>query len=131
MDEVTEQVRSGSELVTHAHTALESIIVSSEKVLDRIRHVAAAGEEHAATSAQISETIESISAVTRSTAAGTTSIVEAAEHLTQLVELTHTHVARFRVGDDPGSRLGKVAPQPDELEDRIPVARRAAAVGAS
>ena len=131
MDEVTEQVRSGSELVTHAHTALASIIVSSEKVLDRIRHVAAAGEEHAATSAQISETIESISAVTRSTAAGTTSIVEAAEHLTQLVELTHTHVARFRVGDDPGSRLGKVAPQPDELEDRIPVARRAAGVGAS
>ena len=58
--------------------------------------------------------------------------MQAAEHLSHLVEVTHTHVARFRVGDDdPGSKLGKVAPQPDELEDRIPMARREAGVGAS
>jgi len=92
-------VRSGSELVSHAHAALASIIASSDQVLDRIRQVAAAGEEHAATSAQISETIERISNVTRGTASGTSSIVQAAEHLNHLVEVTQTHVARFRVGE--------------------------------
>ena len=123
MDEVTDQVKSGSELVSHAGAALASIIANSEKVLDRIRQVAAAGEEHAAASAQISETIERVSSVTRSTASGTTSIVQAAEHLNHLVEVTQTHVARFRVGDESGSEigseLGKTPPSPEELDDQL------------
>jgi methyl-accepting chemotaxis protein/ligand-binding sensor domain-containing protein len=97
MDEVTGKVKSGNELVSRAGAALGVIIANSDKVLDRIRQVAAAGEEHAATSAQISETIERISTVTRNAASGTTSIVRAAEHLNRLVELTQTHVTRFRV----------------------------------
>jgi methyl-accepting chemotaxis protein/ligand-binding sensor domain-containing protein len=100
MDDVTGQVRAGSDLVAHAHAALASIIANSDQVLDRIRQVAAAGEEHAATSAQISETIERISNVTRGTASGTSSIVQAAEHLNHLVEVTQTHVSRFRVGEE-------------------------------
>ena len=100
MDDVTGKVKSGNELVAHAGAALESIIANSDLVLDRIRQVAAAGEEHAATSAQISETIERISTVTRNAASGTTSIVRAAEHLNELVELTQTHVTRFRVGEE-------------------------------
>ena len=116
MDDVTGKVKSGNELVAHAGAALESIIANSDLVLDRIRQVAAAGEEHAATSAQISETIERISTVTRNAAAGTTSIVQAAEHLNQLVELTQTHVTRFRVGEEhlempaPVKRLPVPAP---------------------
>jgi methyl-accepting chemotaxis protein len=101
MDEVTGKVKSGTELVSHAGAALASIIKNSDEVLERIRQVAAAGEEHAATSAQISETIERISTVTRNAASGTTSIVRAAEHLNELVELTQTHVTRFRVGEEP------------------------------
>jgi methyl-accepting chemotaxis protein len=93
-------VRTGSDLVAHAHAALASIIANSDQVLDRIRQVAAAGEEHAAKSAQISETIERISNVTRGTASGTSSIVQAAEHLNHLVEVTQTHVSRFRVGEE-------------------------------
>ena len=99
MGEVTGKVKSGTELVSHAGAALASIIKNSDEVLERIRQVAAAGEEHAATSAQISEAIERISSVTRSAASGTTSIVQASEHLNDLVELTQTHVSRFRVGD--------------------------------
>ena len=100
MDEVTGKVKTGNELVSHAGAALAAIIANSDEVLDRIRQVAAAGEEHAATSAQISDTIERISTVTRNAATGTTSIVRAAEHLNHLVELTQTHVTRFQVGDE-------------------------------
>jgi methyl-accepting chemotaxis protein len=99
MGEVTGQVRSGNELVSRAGSALESIIANSDRVLDRIRQVAAAGEEHAATSAQISETIERISDVTRNTSSGTSSIVQAAHHLNHLVEVTQAHVSRFRLGE--------------------------------
>lgn len=88
MEGVTDKVRDGNELVARAGGALTSIIANSEKVLDRIRQVAAAGEEHAATSAQISETIERISGVTRNAATGTSAIVRAAENLTHLVEVT-------------------------------------------
>jgi len=123
MEDVTGQVRSGSELVSHAHAALASIIASSDQVLDRIRQVAAAGEEHAATSAQISETIERISNVTRGTASGTSSIVQAAEHLNHLVEVTQTHVARFRVGEDAAapSLASMSSPRRTSEQMEIPV----------
>jgi methyl-accepting chemotaxis protein/ligand-binding sensor domain-containing protein len=107
MDEVTGKVRSGTELVSHAGAALASIIKNSDDVLERIRQVAAAGEEHAATSAQISEAIERISTVTRNAASGTSSIVQASEHLNELVEITQTHVTRFRVGDGDSSAGGQ------------------------
>ncbi|MFL5608780.1 MAG: methyl-accepting chemotaxis protein, partial [Gemmatimonadaceae bacterium] len=123
MEDVTGQVRSGSDLVSHAHAALASIISSSDQVLDRIRQVAAAGEEHAATSAQISETIERISNVTRGTASGTSSIVHAAEHLNHLVEVTQTHMARFRVGEETaeGSRTSETTPRRVSDRENAPV----------
>jgi methyl-accepting chemotaxis protein len=111
MGEVTGQVRSGNELVSRAGAALESIIANSDRVLDRIRQVAAAGEEHAATSAQISETIERISDVTRNTSSGTSSIVQAAHHLNHLVEVTQAHVSRFRLGEG-AAPLPTPAPRP-------------------
>lgn len=79
MEGVIDKVRDGNELVARAGGALTSIIANSEKVLDRIRQVAAAGEGHAAT--------------------GTSAIVRAAENLTHLVEVTRAHVTRFRLDD--------------------------------
>jgi methyl-accepting chemotaxis protein len=99
MDDVSGKVQSGNALVERAGASLSAIIANSETVLDRIRQVAAAGEQHAATSAQISETIERISTVTRNAASGTTAIVQASENLNELVELTQTHVTRFRLGE--------------------------------
>jgi methyl-accepting chemotaxis protein len=119
MGEVTGQVRSGNELVSRAGAALESIIANSDRVLDRIRQVAAAGEEHAATSAQISETIERISDVTRNTSSGTSSIVQAAHHLNHLVEVTQAHVSRFRLGD---GAVPAPAPAPRSPRPSAPVA---------
>jgi methyl-accepting chemotaxis protein/ligand-binding sensor domain-containing protein len=110
MEGVTDKVRDGNELVARAGGALTSIIANSEKVLDRIRQVAAAGEEHAATSAQISETIERISGVTRNAASGTSAIVRAAENLTHLVEVTRTHVTRFRLEERTAPAVAPVSP---------------------
>jgi methyl-accepting chemotaxis protein/ligand-binding sensor domain-containing protein len=110
MGEVTGQVQSGNELVARAGGALDSIIESSERVLDRIRQVAAAGEEHAASSAQISETIERISSVTRNAAAGTSSIVQAAQHLNHRVEATQARLARFRLGEEASPPAFPAAP---------------------
>jgi methyl-accepting chemotaxis protein len=124
MGEVTGQVRSGNELVSRAGAALESIIANSDRVLDRIRQVAAAGEEHAATSAQISETIERISDVTRNTSSGTSSIVQAAHHLNHLVEVTQAHVSRFRLGESaapvPAPRPPRVSAPVRAPEEREP-----------
>ena len=124
MSEVTGQVRSGNDLVSRAGAALDSIIANSDRVLDRIRQVAAAGEEHAATSAQISDTIERISDVTRNTSAGTSSIVQAAHHLNHLVEVTQAHVSRFRLGEEGTPSLPASSPRASgpawPVEDREP-----------
>lgn len=97
MGQVTAQVQGGNALVEQTGAALSSIIANSEEVRNRIQHVAAAGEEHAATSVQITENIERISVVTRNAQGGTESIAQAARHLAELVEELQAQVARFRL----------------------------------
>ena len=100
MGQLTGRVENGKMLVDRAGAALASIIENSEEVLDRIRQVAAAGEEQAAASVQISENIMGISEGNRNTAAGNETIARAAQDQARLVKNLQAQVNRFRLDEE-------------------------------
>jgi methyl-accepting chemotaxis protein/ligand-binding sensor domain-containing protein len=99
IQQVTGQVDTGKLLVDRAGSALGAIIANSEEVLNSVRQVAAASEEHAVTTTQISRNIERVSEVNQSATVSHEAIARAAENLTQLVEDLQLRVARFRLGE--------------------------------
>jgi methyl-accepting chemotaxis protein/ligand-binding sensor domain-containing protein len=119
MGQLTGQVENGKVLVDRAGAALASIIENSEEVLDRIRQVAAAGEEQAAVSVQISENIVGISEGTRHTAAGNETIARAAQDLTHLVDNLQAQVNRFQLDEEHTPATPFQAPETLEVAEPV------------
>ncbi len=93
----TVEVEKGKELAGRAGSALNEIIEGSNKVVDMVNQVAAAGEEQSTTAEQISRNIESINSVAQETAAGVQQIARAAEDLNRLTDNLQHMVARFKI----------------------------------
>ncbi len=112
MGQVTERVHAGNALVARAGAALSSIIDQSEKVLQKVEQVAAAGQEHAASTMQIRENIEAISEGTSAAAEQNEEIARAAAELATLVEQLQTQMRRFRLDGDVAPQVTGPAPAP-------------------
>jgi len=93
----TDEVQKGIELADKAGSALSEIIKGSDKVVDMVNQVAAAGEQQSTTAEQISRNIETINNVAQESAAGVQQIARAAEDLNKLTENLQNLVSGFKI----------------------------------
>jgi methyl-accepting chemotaxis protein len=97
MEEASEQLVSGRQLVDQAGVALDSIIENSGKVLDSVKQVTASSEEQAQTTLHIGRNIETITRVSHEAASGNQAIAASAQEMNALIEDLRVRVARFRL----------------------------------
>ncbi len=113
----TVEVEKGMELAEKAGVALDEIIGGSNKVVDMVNMVAAAGEQQSATAEQISRNIDSINGVTQESAAGIQQIARAAEDLNRLTENLQNLVSRFTIetSENSGWQINRNAKAPKAM----------------
>ncbi|MBK8943885.1 MAG: methyl-accepting chemotaxis protein [Ignavibacteriae bacterium] len=97
MQQGTNEVIKGKELVEKAGKSLEEIITGTQQVEDIVNQVAAASEEQSATSDQISKNITSISSVTQESASGIEQIAKASEDLNRLTVNLQELISQFKL----------------------------------
>ncbi len=84
MNKGNDEVTNGIELADKAGKSLESVLASSEEVMEMITQIATASEEQSTTSEQISKSVESISKVASDSTRQVTEVAEATEDMTEL-----------------------------------------------
>jgi methyl-accepting chemotaxis protein len=97
MNKGNEEVQSGIELADKAGQSLESILSSTQEVLDMINQIAAASEEQSATSEQISKNVVSISKVTADSTRRIEDVAHTSEDLAKLTEHLSELMGQFKV----------------------------------
>ena len=90
------EVREGITLADQAGEALSRIVQGTDRTLDMVTQIAAAGEEQSGTSEQIARSIDLISAVSNESAAGLSQIAETTQGLNRLTEDLRGLLARFK-----------------------------------
>ena len=91
------EMAQGIELADAAGRALESIVSSSEEVVEMVNQIVAAIEEHARMSSDVSRGIELVSRVSASSAEGVSDIAHASGEVEQLAGELRSVVGRFRL----------------------------------
>ena len=97
IEESTQGVTQGVEMVNQAGVALKSIEQSSVGVREMIQAIAQASEQQASASEQIARSMETISTATRQSTEGANQAAKAAEILSTQAESLRSFIARFKV----------------------------------
>lgn len=104
MNKGNEEVKSGIELADRAGTSLESILQSTQDLMDMINQIAAASEEQSATSEQISKNVVSISKVTADSTRRIEDVAHTSEDLARLTEHLSELMGQFQISQSGGSK---------------------------
>jgi methyl-accepting chemotaxis protein len=97
MQSGTLQAKLGVESTAQAGAALREIISTSEAVGERVRTVAAAATQQAASTEEINLNIEQIAGITQGTASGARDSAKAVNELFSLATSLHSLVSKFQV----------------------------------
>ena len=99
IEEGTQEVELGRDMVNKAGESLKEIISASSKVEDDVNQIAVASEEHSTTAEQISRTIESISNVTDQSSAAISEIAKSTEGLNNLTRNLEELASAFKISN--------------------------------
>ena len=99
MNQGTHEVQSGIEYADRAGESLNSILSSTQELLDMINQIAAASEEQSATSEQISKNVMSISKVTAESTQRVEDVARTSDELARLTEHLRDLMGNFQVDD--------------------------------
>jgi methyl-accepting chemotaxis protein len=82
---------------TDAGNSLQTILTSSENVMDMVHRIAAATEEQSSASEEVSQTMESTAAVINQTFSMADNIDKVADELVNVATKLKTHIERFKI----------------------------------
>ncbi|MCX6147519.1 MAG: methyl-accepting chemotaxis protein, partial [Candidatus Kapabacteria bacterium] len=99
MNQGSLEVQNGISLADKAGESLESVVSSSQEVLDMINQIVVASEEQSATSEQIAKNVMEISKVTSESTVRIEEIAHHSEDLTRLTDSLKEIVSQFRIDD--------------------------------
>lgn len=129
----TEKVSSGTDLVTQSGRTLDEIVVSVKRVADIVGEIAAASREQATGIEQVNRAVTQMDQVTQANASQTEELASTAEALSSQAEQLQALVGRFKLDSDDGfssaqaaPRVAAAAPRPRRAVRVKPVAAPAA-----
>jgi methyl-accepting chemotaxis protein len=105
IEEGSEEVARGKDLVTRAGSVLETIIDGAEKVTELSVQVAKSSEDQSNSAEQISTNIEAIANVTRESTHGVEQVARSSEELQRLTEHLEELISSFKFSDSGNNKL--------------------------
>ena len=105
IEEGSEEVSRGKELVTRAGSVLETIIDGAEVVTGLSAQVAKSSEDQSSSAEQISANIEAIANVTRESTYGVEQVARSSEELQRLTEHLEELISSFKFSDSGNNKL--------------------------
>ncbi len=97
MEESSDKVNKGKELVTNTHSALNQIFGSIEGVQEMMRQIASASEQQSSTAEMIARNIENVDRITKETSLGAEQAASASEQLNRQAEDLRAMVNNFKL----------------------------------
>ncbi len=97
MENATNNVNLGVELVIKAGSALQDIVVSADELQVMVQEIASATEEMSATSEEISKDIEHIASISKDTCASAENVAQSSVQLSDLSETMEIAVSEFKL----------------------------------
>jgi len=100
MQQGSEKVREGMDLVNKAGASLQEVLESSQGVLAMVQQIASASNQQTLTSEGIALNVEQISQVSSQSAAGVAEIARSASNLHRYTEQLEREIAQFTIDAD-------------------------------
>jgi methyl-accepting chemotaxis protein len=105
MEQGTQEVDQGIQLVDAAGNSLRDIVQLSQKVTDMVSQIVEANERQASSSKDIAQSVGEISGVAHETATGVQQIAKTAEDLDRLTENLQQLVSKFKLSSMNHDRI--------------------------